>query len=412
MLSASPPPAPATALIGRATEVEDVLDLLGRARLVTLTGPPGVGKTRLALAVCADRDDVSWVDLAPIRDPLQVRAELARAARPEGDDHATDRLVVLDNCEHLLDSDLAGQLADLLRSTARLQVLATSRERLRLATEREYAVPPLPMPSADDGRRPGPAAGQPGRGAPPRPGAAGRPAHAEHRPCAGRDLRRPGRAAAGDRAGRRAAAGVHPERARVPARPADERADQRTPATLPPGTATCGPPSPGATACSPSATAGRLPPAVGLPRRSGTCESAAAVCCRARRPRRGRVAAGQEPGPPRRGRADGEARFAMLVSLREYAAEQLDEAGRGAGHPRPPRALVRQSRPGVGGDASAPPPRPTPWPQLAALRADLRAGPGPCPGHRRGATGRLAGRGAGLVRLHPRCPGGGRGAAG
>ena len=150
MLSASPPPAPAAALIGRATEVEDVLDLLGRARLVTLTGPPGVGKTRLALAVCADRDDVSWVDLAPIRDPLQVRAELTRAARPEGDDHATDRLVVLDNCEHLLDSDLAGQLADLLRSTARLQVLATSRERLRLAAEREYAVPPLPMPSADD----------------------------------------------------------------------------------------------------------------------------------------------------------------------------------------------------------------------------------------------------------------------
>ena len=150
MPSASPPPAPAAALIGRATEVEDVLDLLGRARLVTLTGPPGVGKTRLALAVCADRDDVSWVDLAPIRDPRQVRAELTRAARPEGDDHATDRLVVLDNCEHLLGSDLADQLADLLRSNARLQVLATSRERLRLAAEREYAVPPLPMPSADD----------------------------------------------------------------------------------------------------------------------------------------------------------------------------------------------------------------------------------------------------------------------
>ena len=90
------------------------------------------------------------MDLAPIRDPRQVRAELTRAARPDGDDHATDRLVVLDNCEHLLGSDLAGQLADLLRSNARLQVLATSRERLRLAAEREYAVPPLPMPSDDD----------------------------------------------------------------------------------------------------------------------------------------------------------------------------------------------------------------------------------------------------------------------
>ena len=117
---------------------------------MTLTGPPGVGKTRLALAVCADRDDVSWVDLAPIRDSRQVQAELARASRPDGYDHSTERLVVLDNCEHLLDSDLAGQLAELLRSTARLQVLATSRERLRLAAEREYAVPPLPMPSADD----------------------------------------------------------------------------------------------------------------------------------------------------------------------------------------------------------------------------------------------------------------------
>ena len=103
---------------------------------------------------------MSWVDLAPIRDPRQVRAELARASRPDGDG-STDRLVVLDNCEHLLDSDLADQLAELLRSTARLQVLATSRERLRLAAEREYAVPPLPMPSDDDADDPARLRGNP-----------------------------------------------------------------------------------------------------------------------------------------------------------------------------------------------------------------------------------------------------------
>ena len=228
MLSASSPPAPAAALIGRAAEVEDVLDLLGRARLVTLTGPPGVGKTRLALAVCADRDDVSWVDLAPIRDPRQVQAELARASRPDGYDHSTDRLVVLDNCEHLLDSDLAGQLAELLRSTARpagaRHQPGTAPAGRRARVRRTAAAHALGRRR----RRSRPPARQPGRGAAPGPGAARRPAHAEHRPRAGRDLRRSRRAAAGDRAGRRAAAGVHAERARVPARPPDERADQRT----------------------------------------------------------------------------------------------------------------------------------------------------------------------------------------
>ena len=143
-----PPPAPAAALIGRAAEVEDVLDLVGRARLVTLTGPPGVGKTRLAFGSARTATTWGWVDLAPIRDPRQVRAELARASRPDGYG-STDRLVVLDNCEHLLDSDLADQLAssalDCSAAGARHQPGAAP-----AGAEREYAVPPLPLPSDDD----------------------------------------------------------------------------------------------------------------------------------------------------------------------------------------------------------------------------------------------------------------------
>ncbi len=156
MSSGTSTPASAAPLIGRASEVEDVLGLLERARLVSLTGPPGVGKTRLAQAVCAERaDEVVWVDLAPLREPQQFHAELMRALVPGGHGDG-DRLLVLDNCEHLLDvePDLGGEVVELLAASPRLRVLATSRERLRLAAEREYAVPPLPMPSADDAADP------------------------------------------------------------------------------------------------------------------------------------------------------------------------------------------------------------------------------------------------------------------
>lgn len=160
MPSGNVAPAPAGPLIGRAAELSRVHDLLDGAKLVTLTGPPGVGKTRLAIEVCRQlegRTEVVWVDLSSWRDPGQVRSEVSRAvtAAPAPD---REVLLVLDNCEHLLDvdpdrdpaRDLAGVLSELMRSRPDLRVLATSRERLRLAAERELPVPPLPMPSDDD----------------------------------------------------------------------------------------------------------------------------------------------------------------------------------------------------------------------------------------------------------------------
>ncbi|MCQ8835216.1 SpoIIE family protein phosphatase [Streptomyces malaysiensis] len=152
-----------TTFIGRRRESAEVLQLLSCSRLVTLTGPPGVGKTRLALHV-AERlssayADGAWlVELAELTDPDLLVLTIIHAAglhnpavgtMEELTDYLRDRqmLLVLDNCEHLI-SPCATLVNKLLREARRLRVLATSREALGIAGEYTFEVPPLSTPAA------------------------------------------------------------------------------------------------------------------------------------------------------------------------------------------------------------------------------------------------------------------------
>jgi predicted ATPase/DNA-binding XRE family transcriptional regulator/Tfp pilus assembly protein PilF len=157
-------PDPGTPLIGREREAEVVLHLLSQSsgRLLTLTGPGGVGKTRLALHTVRrirDRysDGVAWVDLAPLTEPSLVLSTIAQAVGVQevsGGDmrtalrsslRARRMLLALDNVEHVLDAtpDIAG----LLRACPGLAMLTTSRAPLNVRGEQEYVVPPLELPT-------------------------------------------------------------------------------------------------------------------------------------------------------------------------------------------------------------------------------------------------------------------------
>ncbi|GAA3207881.1 BTAD domain-containing putative transcriptional regulator [Actinocorallia longicatena] len=147
-------PIPSTDLIGRDGALAEISGLLDDHRLVTLTGTGGVGKTRLALAAARDRDGAVWVDLAELSDPSQVeqavRASLGLEPGAALSDLLRDAprtLLVLDNCEHLVDA-CADLVAGLLRDCAQVRVLATSREALDFAGESAWAVPPLAGPDA------------------------------------------------------------------------------------------------------------------------------------------------------------------------------------------------------------------------------------------------------------------------
>ena len=157
-------PAQLTSFVGRGAQMADVRSLLSEDRLVTLTGAGGIGKTRLAVQVATQiaaefGDGVWYVDLAPITDPALAAVSAARALDlPDQPGRSpTDTLLrfisnrhmlmVLDNCEHLLDATAALTTA-LLGACPRLTVLATSREPIGVPGEVIWRVPPLSL--ADD----------------------------------------------------------------------------------------------------------------------------------------------------------------------------------------------------------------------------------------------------------------------
>ena len=159
-------PVELTSLVGREQAVREVAGLLERYRLVTVTGPGGVGKTRLAGAVAgrvaAWFADGAWLaGLAPVRDPAWVPAAVAVAlgVREQPGVPVAEALmrvlarrqllVVLDNCEHVIGAG-AELCAGLLQACDDVRVLATSREPLRIAGEAAYRLAPLPVPSPGD----------------------------------------------------------------------------------------------------------------------------------------------------------------------------------------------------------------------------------------------------------------------
>jgi predicted ATPase/DNA-binding transcriptional LysR family regulator len=151
-------PAPSTALVGREDELDELVALVrGQARLVTLTGAGGSGKTRLAIEAAARliddfRDGVYLVDLSALRDPDLVPAAIADVLAVK-DVAALERrlegqrlLLVLDNFEHLLEAGPG--VAGLISATTDTAVIATSRISLRVRGERRYRVDPLPLDDA------------------------------------------------------------------------------------------------------------------------------------------------------------------------------------------------------------------------------------------------------------------------
>ncbi len=160
-------PHQATSFIGRDRELEEVKSLLGTARLLSLVGMGGLGKTRLSLQIAAEQihdfpDGVWFLDLAPISDPALIVSEAAQVlgVREEPDRpllqtvcaHLRNRraLLILDNCEHVLQAS-AQMASAILKAAPHVRILASSREALHAPGEHCYPVLPLPVPRRDDG---------------------------------------------------------------------------------------------------------------------------------------------------------------------------------------------------------------------------------------------------------------------
>jgi predicted ATPase len=163
-------PVQLSSFVGRQRELAELRALLDAARLVTLTGTGGAGKTRLALALAADvahayRDGAWFVDLAPLADdalvPGAALAALGARQAPGQEPLAAlcehlrgrDALLLLDNCEHLL-TPCARVAETVLRACPGVRVLATSREPLGVGGETVYVVPSLGLPGPDEGADP------------------------------------------------------------------------------------------------------------------------------------------------------------------------------------------------------------------------------------------------------------------
>jgi predicted ATPase/class 3 adenylate cyclase len=143
-------PIQATPLIGRERELQELAERLGEHRLVTLVGPGGTGKTRLALQAAAEAVEnfehgVWWVPLAPVTDPERLESAIAGAIGAEGSLpeylRPQQALLLIDNFEQVVEG--ADQVAALIEAAPRISVLVTSREPLQVHAEFRYAVDPL-----------------------------------------------------------------------------------------------------------------------------------------------------------------------------------------------------------------------------------------------------------------------------